>query len=356
LQAAAADAGSRPVSNLIDAWLADHKQAWAMTHMRTQQAMVSRFIRPMLGEVSCARLTRADVEACLKAPKAESAQRHLRAAMGGLLSWGYAAADPWISQPKVYYMPSSRRKTAASVEGEAGADVSYIEPALIPDAHNLRELADAMRLVAGRARETDGELVIKRPDLGDRAWLMVAIAASCGVRQGELFALTCRQLLIEDGELLADRQIQRKPGGGVLITKPKWGKIRKTVLPSKTIWGAPLHEPLREYVTAMKLKPDDIVFPTTRRQYMHPSNFLNRWFDPAREQVVGWHEKWVWHSLRHSFCSLMIRGDEELGRKPAALADVSLCAGHQDVGVTQRMYISTSRGAIGRLNSLYETE
>lgn len=159
-----------------------------MTHMRTQQAMVSRFIRPMLGEVSCARLTRADVEACLKAPKAESAQRHLRAAMGGLLSWGYAAADPWTSQPKVYYMPSSRRKTAASVEGEAGADVSYIEPTLIPDAHNLRELADAMRLVAGRARETDGELVIKRPDLGDRAWLMVAIAASCGVREGELFA------------------------------------------------------------------------------------------------------------------------------------------------------------------------
>ena len=349
-----ADPGNKLVKDLVQIWLNEKGEVWSRAHSKKSRDMASRFILPVLGDERAWILTRTAVQACLATPEAGSARRHLQAAMGSLLAWAYEQDPAFLPEPRHVYMPrSSGRRTAKSAGGrQHGTSALYVESARIPDPGSLRRLAEAMRKVAGR-EQGEGERVYHRrptPVLGERAWLMVAVAASCGLRIGELLALTVGQINIAEGAITVDRQVQHIDGGGVEIGLPKWGRRRIAPLPRRTIWGEPLRERLQEHVKG--LPGDALVVPAEKGGYIRQSNFHRRWLRPAIDLTPEWHEDWVWHTLRHAFCSLMLRGDERLGRRPADITDLSIAAGHKDVVTTQSMYVSATRGVIGRLNDL----
>lgn len=203
---------------------------------------------------------------------------------------------------------------------------------------------------------------------------MVALASGSGVRQGELFGLRPGDFDFDNSELAVNRQAVHLAGGGVRETLPKWGRVRTTIIPKKTIWGDELEGRLFDYLQTVgqgvgpplggrhRGKADWLAFPTMRGHYRQPGNFGKYELDAARAALTaptrldptGWDPEWSWHSLRHAFCTWML-GDERATGKPAVSdVAVSLVAGHRDSWVTRAMYVGASAGALSEVRAATE--
>lgn len=225
-------------------------------------------------------------------------------------------------------------RTAKSSSGvKHGESHQFIDPSERPSAQACGDLATALAAQAGTSA--------KDARWADQLWLMVAVAASCGVRQGELLDLRVRQLSFSAALLHVDRQLIRVSGTPAHSAAPKWGRRRTTILPELTLWGDPLAARLEAFVAGRPA--DALVFPSRRGSWIHASNFGKRDLMPARQAAPRWQEAWSWHSLRHAFCShLLVEG--------ALDTDVALAAGHRDTSVTRAMYVGATAGALTRLN------
>jgi len=341
---AAADAAGRgspnaakTINELTAAWLAALKPSWSDRYNQDQGDRIAKWVTPGYGHLPAGQLNREDVRIILAAPPSRKVTEHLRATVGGLLSWAYD--DDWTSGPRSALLPKAPN-TAKRARGQVhGENRLHINTTLIPGPDACRALAEAMRDVGGKK-------------YGLKYWLMEAIAASTGVRQGELFALRPSDADLGSESLQVLRQLIRSKGVPPHETLPKWGRTGTTFLPSRTIWGADLHGPLEKYMAGMG--PGDLLFPTARkprtpgqRPWMVASNFDSRVLKPARDwaRSGGWDEAWSWHANRHAFCSdLLARG--------ATAADVCLAARHKDPSVTLGMYYSATAGSLARLSAL----
>jgi hypothetical protein len=363
LAQAVADPSGRIVNDLLNAWLPKARKEYSETHWDKYLRMSERFISPLLGQHAAWTLTREDIKAVLEAPGAESAKRHTRNALGAMLTWGHE--NDWVEQPYGHFFPRRARTAKQQAGRKHGEMVQFIPQELRPSPEACRALAEAMAAAGGNK-------------YGEQLWLMTAAAASCGPRQGELFAATRSRLRPEVGKWLIDRQVVRvkkktarvvaaleaadddledtldglvvtdadedTPDGTVRITPPKWGRTRETILPAVTIWGEPFAERLVAY--AATRRPDEVLFPAARGGFLHPSNFRRAWLTVARTSAAPeWSAAWSWHSLRHAFCTdLLARGARD--------TDVALAAGHRDSGVTRAMYVGATEGTADRLNAL----
>jgi hypothetical protein len=294
LAAAVADPTGRSVNDLLNAWLPQAEKEYAENHWDKYLSMSRRFISPLLGQHSAWTLSKDDVKTVLDAPVATSAKRHTRNALGAMLVWAHE--HDWVEQPYGHFFPK-RSRTAKRDEGRKhGETIQFIPENLRPSPEACLALAEAMREQGGEKH-------------GEQLWLMVTAAATCGMRQGELFAATPSRLRPATGEWLIDRQVIRvkskaaiakapqdaedvdeegdlvvaaddEKAGTVRITAPKWGRTRSTILPELTIWGEPFREPLLAYA-ATRLA-DDVLFPAARGGFMHPSNMSRAWLKAAR--------------------------------------------------------------------------
>ena len=331
----------RTVAELRDAFLAEMEQHWAP---RTYEDSVDYLDAALASivDVPCWEVTRELVSEAIGRGNTESMRRHYRAAVGKMLSWGYD--EGYMPQPRSALV-KALPKTAKADHGRAhGESHVFIEPTLIPSPDDCRAVAEAMERVGGKKH-------------GERGWLMVALASSSGLREGELFDLRHNRLRFKQGEIRVLTQVVRLKGKGAIITPPKWGRTRTTLLSKDTIWGEPLAERLEAYVEGMG--PDDIVFSAARGGWLHPSNFARDLWDPARLSCPEWDAEWTWHNLRHAFCSHLLsswpeeRAEDGTVIRHAKIAadphDVSLAAGHRDSGVTLGMYVSATKGTTSRL-------
>lgn len=359
--------GPRTVGHLVDAFTAEQKkQGNALTHTDKTAQMASRFIVPQLGSTFTYELTRENVGDMLDKATAPSAKRHLRAAIGAMLTWAHEQGK-WGIQPRAFYLPKRARTGQQDVGREHGASSLFIPVRYRPGKNAVRDLAAAMR-TAGVGKLRDGVEPTARHVLrGLQLWLMVAIAACCGLRQGELFALTAGQISADGSRILIDRQLVRPDGGGWIVTPPKWGRSRWVPLPPRTWWGDRLRRVLLGYVTEIGLTvgewhafdpeknsppPADLLFRAPAGGYLHYSNFDGeRVFGAARKATPAWSKEWTWHSLRHTFCSQLINGDPETGRKPVPASDVTVLAGHRHSHTTMSMYVGASEDAIDNVNA-----
>jgi hypothetical protein len=354
LRDAVADPTGRTISQLLSAWLPAMQGEWSPTHWDKYLAMSERFIYPLLGQESAWGVTKEAVTACAAAPTAKSARRHLANTLGAMLTWGHA--EGWIAQPREFYFPRQPRTAKASKGRQHGESVQFIPPRLRPSAEACRQLAEAA--LASSERH------------GEARWLMVASASTVGLRQGELFAATTDALRPDAGEWFIDRQVVRvrlkcTPCNGkgridgqvcggcagkgrtkdasAVVTDPKWGRVRASLLGETTIWGEPFRDRLLAY--AETRPAGSLLFPAPRGGFRHPSNEAREWLDAARVAAPAWSTAWTWHSLRHAFCTHLLR----LG---ALDTDVALWAGHRDSGVTRAMYVGATEGAVARGNAL----
>ncbi|MDU3010538.1 MAG: site-specific integrase [Peptoniphilus harei] len=137
----------------------------------------------------------------------------------------------------------------------------------------------------------------------------------CGLRMGELLALTKEKFDFERHTLKIDESLQRIDGKNV-ITAPKTKKsIRKIVMPEF------LTEEIKEYIDSFyKLKAKDLIFNFSKSYLHHEMDRGSKKSQVKRIRI---------HDLRHSHVSLLI----ELGFSATAIADR---VGHESIDITYR--------------------
>ena len=137
----------------------------------------------------------------------------------------------------------------------------------------------------------------------------------CGLRMGELLALTKEKFDFKTGTIKIDESLQRIDGKNI-ITPPKTKKsIRKVAMPDF------LAEEIKIYLNGFyKLKPKDLIF-TFSKSFLHHE--MDRGSKKANVKRIRVHD------LRHSHISLLI----ELGFSATAIADR---VGHESIDITYR--------------------
>ena len=137
----------------------------------------------------------------------------------------------------------------------------------------------------------------------------------CGIRLGELLALTAEDLDFENRKLCINKSYQRIKGQDV-ITEPKTKKSNRTIeMPDF------LCEEMQEYISMLyDQKPDDRLFPISKSYLHHEMDRGVKATGLKRIRI---------HDLRHSHVSLLI----ELGFSAVAIADR---VGHESIEITYR--------------------
>jgi len=137
----------------------------------------------------------------------------------------------------------------------------------------------------------------------------------CGIREGELLALTPEDLNFEKSALRVNKSYQRLNGRDV-VTEPKTPKSIRTIsMPDF------LCEELQEYIkTLYGIKPTDRLFSVTKYYLSH---------EMERGCKATGAKKIRIHDLRHSHVSLLI----DMGFSVLAIADR---VGHESIDITYR--------------------
>ena len=139
----------------------------------------------------------------------------------------------------------------------------------------------------------------------------------CGIREGELLALTREDINFEDKTLTVNKSYQRI-GKEDIITEPKTPKSNRVIAMPEFLCAE-----LKEYLTHIyDSAPTARMFPLTK-------NTLYR--EMIRGSKNGEVEKIRVHDLRHSHASLLI----ELGFSPLLIAER---LGHENIETTLNTY------------------
>ena len=135
----------------------------------------------------------------------------------------------------------------------------------------------------------------------------------CGIRLGELLALTLADFDFEKGVVTINKSYQRIQGKDV-VTEPKTAKSNRTIqMPDFLV------EEIKDYIKLLYgCKPTDRIFPITK-SYLHHE--MDRGAKAAGVKRIKL------HSLRHSAISLLI----DLGFSAVAIADR---VGHESIDIT----------------------
>lgn len=160
----------------------------------------------------------------------------------------------------------------------------------------------------------------------------------CGIREGELLALTKQDFDFEKQEVSISKTFHRIQGED-RITSPKTKQSVRTVSMPEF-----LCEEMQEYFSQMyDMRPKDRAFPVTK-------SFLNR--EMNRGSAESGVKRIRVHDLRHSHVSLLIH----LGYSAVAIAKR---VGHKSIDITFRyahLFPSVQTQMANRLNQLREEE
>lgn len=137
----------------------------------------------------------------------------------------------------------------------------------------------------------------------------------CGIRLGELLALTPADFDLENRKLRINKSYQRLKGQDV-ITEPKTKKSNRTIeMPDF------LCEEMQEYMTMLyNMKTDERIFPISKSYLHHEMDRGSKAAGVKRIRI---------HDLCHSHVSLLI----ELGFSAVAIANR---VGHESIEITYR--------------------
>ena len=137
----------------------------------------------------------------------------------------------------------------------------------------------------------------------------------CGLRVGELLALTPGDFDLEKGELRINKSLQRINGEDI-ITDPKTPKSNRTIkLPEF------LREEMKDYIGSLYGIPDDERIFNCTKAYLH--------HEMTRGCVETGLKRIRIHDIRHSHVSLLI----DMGFSPLAIAER---VGHESIDITYR--------------------
>ncbi len=137
----------------------------------------------------------------------------------------------------------------------------------------------------------------------------------CGIREGELLALTPADFDFESGTVSINKSYQRLNGRDV-ITTPKTKKSNRVIKMPKF-----LCEEMQEYIGMLyEVNENDRLFPITKHYLHHEMDRGAKLAGVKRIRI---------HDLRHSAISLLI----EMGFSALAIAER---VGHESIDITYR--------------------
>jgi integrase len=182
---------------------------------------------------------------------------------------------------------------------------------------------------------------------GHRLYPLYVVAATLGLRRGELLGMRWQDLDLDEGTWTPDKTVQRVDGQLRLVDTKTEDSDDVLPLPEWT-WLVLLEHQERQAVERAQLaevwQNYDLVFPSEIGTPMEPRN-LNRHFARLREQA-GLPTVRL-HDLRHTVVSLLM----ELGVPPHV---VQAIARHSDVKITMKIYahanLAAMREGLGRLD------
>lgn len=160
----------------------------------------------------------------------------------------------------------------------------------------------------------------------------------CGIREGELLALTPSDFDFEKKTVTINKSYQRLNGRDV-ITDPKTPKSNRTITMPDF-----LNDEIRDYLRQLYgIGPEDRMFPVTKYYLHHEMDRGSKAAGVKRIRI---------HDLRHSHISLLI----ELGYSAVAIANR---VGHESIDITYHyahMFPSTQRDMAQKLENLRTEE
>lgn len=160
----------------------------------------------------------------------------------------------------------------------------------------------------------------------------------CGIREGEMLALTPRDLDFEKETVSITKTFQHLKGRDI-ITEPKTPKsVREVKMPGFLV------RELQEYIRMRyDLRPDDRLFPLSK-------SYLYRVMEKGSEEAGV--PRIRIHDLRHSHVSLLI----DMGYSAVAIADRM---GHESIDITYRyahLFPTVQADMADKLNAMMEVD
>ena len=160
----------------------------------------------------------------------------------------------------------------------------------------------------------------------------------CGIREGELLALTPADFNFERKTVSITKSYQRLDGRDI-ITDPKTPKsVREIAMPDFLV------EEIKDYMKQIYgLEKDDRLFPVTKYYLKH---------EMTRGAAAAGVKRIRIHDLRHSHISLLI----DMGYTPLAIADR---VGHESITITYKyahLFPSTQTEMANKLDDLRKEE
>lgn len=340
-----------PLGDLLDAYLdpANHVR-WTQKRSELKAREIARrFITDDLRAVSMHKVGTADFQLILSTARRSDPsdprplrQAYLQDLRAFLVAVGrFAEAEHYAILGQfshTYVMPVTYE---ATVTEDVRASLSHNEDDedregfqiwqhQLPSWDDVRRLADAM------------------PDSRQR--LMVLLAASSGLRFGELAALKWSDIRTRSRLVRVRRKISEANSGERWLEAPKGRKTRDSCYPAwlAADMEAAVEAARLEQEAALEADPEadlaeiGLLFPAPNGGWMRRSNHNRRTWKPAHT-AAGWRKGMTFHTLRHVAAIYLIY---ELDLD---LIDVAEILGHADVSVTQRIYCQARVGAVARI-------
>ncbi|UFN94272.1 tyrosine-type recombinase/integrase [Micromonospora aurantiaca] len=203
------------------------------------------------------------------------------------------------------------------------------------------------RYKVGKGLSVDQVRKILAVSSGHRLHVLYVVAATMGLRRGELVGLRWSDVNLDEGTLRVQQTVQRVAGTLHILDAKTEDSEAVLPLPEVT-WLSLMEHQERQQAERAGLaevwEDHDLVFPSERGTPMEPTN-LSRSFARLRE-TAGLPGVRL-HDLRHTVVSLLM----ELGVPPHV---VQAIARHADVKVTLKVYahanLDAMRQALGKLD------
>jgi integrase len=199
----------------------------------------------------------------------------------------------------------------------------------------------------GKGLSVDQVRAILKAAEGHRLYALYVVAATMGLRRGELLGMRWSDLDLDNGTLTIEQTVQRV-GGKLILSDAKTEDSEAPLPLPEWTWLVLLeHQDAqqgeRERLSAV-WQENGLVFPSTLGTPMEPRN-LNRHFTSTREKA-GLPTVRL-HDMRHTVVSMLM----ELGVPPHV---VQAIARHADVKLTLKVYshanLDAMRQALGKLD------